>query len=258
MFNQFPPNLLEYVATEEHQFLVSLVRCKQEFDLFNHLDYAYRLAFNKKCDDFPVHGVVVLDQLYPLTHHCLLFSFSTMMRCHLAESYSCMRVAIDAALVAHYVIRNPDSCIDYMNRKKPFDKLTRYYKNLIKNQAPSVHDSLPFLIDKIDQISQYMSHADFSCLIHRFEADEDGTNRRFNYFQFNYEDIDANRFYYLIIIEVFSHILLIFKDFVQDEIRIVGNEYEENVKSVLIKCASTQKHFADTQKNNDRVDAGEG
>jgi hypothetical protein len=156
-----------------------MVRHRQEFDFFTHLDGLTKAALPKETS----HKFAVAAQLSILIHYQLYHAMACMFRCHRSEALSATRVAIDAALIAYTIAEDPSLASAYIERKPPFDKLARHLKNKYSTGA------VPFLLDRRNVYSQYASHADIDVFADRFRISDDESGKQFmvGYFQFDPE-----------------------------------------------------------------------
>jgi hypothetical protein len=158
-----PPDLLQFVSTEHQHFLTSLVTCHEEIKILSHVHGLYAAAMTNQTTD---GSTVVIFQLLAFVHYHFLFASSSHMRCHMAEGFSSARAAIDGALIASQIIHDRGSQVAYIERSKPFDKLIRHFKNLIRDKKPLPHPLIEHLIQQHVSCSQFASHADvqtFAC-----------------------------------------------------------------------------------------------
>lgn len=239
-----PPNFLEFIGTESQQIMTALVNCREEFDAFSHLDHLYRapLAHREVSE-----RNMILHQLLIFTHYHLYFSVSCFMRCHLSEAFSSVRVAIDAALVAHTIISDRSSQEAYFNRSKPYDKLVRHYRNMIRD-GKSRSKLVPFLIDRHDFCSQYASHADLSVFVHRASIVRDMLF--VEYFQFPRDPSEMSQIMYSLIRD-FTVVLDIFSPYLVDEIKIVTNDWRDALHQLGAMLENRIK-LIDTGRNDEK------
>jgi hypothetical protein len=135
----------------------------------------------------------------------------------MAEGFNSARAAIDGALIASQIIHDPDCQFAYINRTKPFDKLIRHFKNLIKDKKPLPHPVIEHLIRQYDVCSQFASHADIQTFAHRLEFPSQSQEMlSVRYFQFA-RDNETRKHYFLGLLHIFVLTLDIFSGFFVDE-----------------------------------------
>ena len=213
-----PPNILDFVSIENQQFLTTMMNCREEMDFISNIQGLYAAAMSNQSAD---RSKVIIFQLLTLVHYHFLFASTCYMRCHMAEAFNSARIAIDGALVAAQIIHDRSSQLAYVERKKPFDKLIRHYKNLIQHKKPLPHPSIEFLINKHDFFSQIASHADIDTFAHRLDflkASKEFPNEvmAFQYFQYPHDQASmSHRFLGLLVVFVVT--LDVFADFIVGE-----------------------------------------
>jgi hypothetical protein len=211
---------------ENENFLNTLASFSEEKRMLADLQRLFAEALVEK----EIHeNDLVLFQLLSFSHYHFLFALSCFMRSHLSEAMSSVRVAIDAALIASEIIRRPELQVAYVRREKPFDKLNRHLKNLVKNGAP-LHHTIPLLLNLHDTCSSFASHADVNSFVHRVEFFQHGDKQRaaFGYFQFS-RDHMVRKIHTLNIFHPFVMILDLFADYLIDEQKRVPPEWKERV-----------------------------
>jgi hypothetical protein len=210
-----PLDIIQFVSIENEQLLTTLIRSKEEIFFVNHLQGLFSAAMSREAI---ADNEVVIFQLLALTHYQFLAANANYMRCHLAEAFSAARVAIDAALIAAQIIADRSSQVAYVKREKPFDKLMRHYKNLIRDRKPLPHKLIPQLISHHDLFSSFASHADIQAFVHRVKTVRTGEKLMLavQYFQFS-TNATLHRIHWLNLLHTFVMTLDIFADFLVSE-----------------------------------------
>ena len=224
-------NFLEYLSKEEQNLLTSFNNFRNEFDLFYNIDRIYQEPLRRLVVS---EDEAIIPQLYLYVHFHLYFSISTLLRSHLSECLASMRKAIDAALSAYKIILEPDYSEKYINRDKYFLFIKRNIQNEIKKDSskyPLAHD----LLKLHDANSEYGSHADISSFFHRFEIRklQEINQDQFllHYFQFP-RNQEEYRFYYIVTLQAFYLMFLIFKLFLDKKLKIIDQRWESTIASL--------------------------
>jgi len=221
-------NFLEYLGNEEQNLLTSIVNFKDEFDLFYNLDRIYQEPVKRLV---VTANNIVVPQLYLFVHFHLYFSMSCLLRSHLSETLSSLRKAIDASLCAYKIILDPNMSMSYINRDKYFQFIKANIQKEIKNDTklyPLAHD----LIKIHDACSEYGSHSDISSFFHRLETKETENKDQemilLHYFQFP-RNPEEYKFYYLTTLQGFYAMFLIFKLFLDENLKIIDPKWESTI-----------------------------
>lgn len=221
-------NFLEYLGHEEQNLLSSIVNWKAEFDLFHNLDRIFQEPLQRMTVS---SGGVVVSQLYLFVHFHLYFSASCLFRCHLSEVFSSLRKAIEASLCAYKIILKPESEHAYLERDKYFQFIKSNIQREIKGDA-SLYPLARDLLSIHDMCSEYGSHSDISSFFHRLEREETEDPKRdilfLHYFQFP-RNPEEFRFYYLSILQAFYTMFLIFKPFLDKNLKIIDPKWETTI-----------------------------
>jgi hypothetical protein len=189
----------------------------------------------------------VIFQLLTFTHYHFLFSFTCQMRCHLSEAFDSVRSAIDAALIAAYIIKNRAGQVAYVNREKPFDNYARYLGNLRKDGKDLPHPLMGTLMDQQKTISRFASHADIDSFVHRVRETKDAEGRRvlgMEYFQFARND-DERALHTISLLHSFVMILDIFSEFLVTEQKTVEPTWIRQLHGLGAKLEHNGRMFRD-------------
>jgi hypothetical protein len=213
-----PLDIIKFVGIEHEQILVSLANGSDELKVISHLQGLYCAAMSNVTVG---ENEFVICQLLTFTHYHFLYGLACHMRCHLSEAFASARAAVDAALIAAQIIHDRASQIAYAQRTKPFDKLNRHYKNLIKDNKPLPHRLIPELIKLHDKFSSFASHADIASFVHRVKrVDGDASTMAVQYFQFATNKAER-QIHGLTLLHTFVMVLDVFSSFLVDEAKIV-------------------------------------
>jgi hypothetical protein len=219
-----PIDLLRFVSIENEQFLISLANNRDELAFISRLQGLYDAAMSNMTVR---ENDMVIFQLLTFTHYHFLFSTACLMRCHLSEAFASARAAIDAALIVTQIIHDRASQMAYVKREKPFDKLGRHYRNLIKEKKDLPHRLVPELLKLHDRFSTFASHADVDSFVHRIEvAGETGKPQiNIQYFQFSRDEAER-KIHALTLFHTFVMILDVFSDFLVTELKVVPQRWK--------------------------------
>lgn len=218
-----PPHLLRFIAIEHEQCLVSIANGHEILAIHGHVHDLYLPALTVTA---VAEEDIIFLQLLSFVHFHFLHGNASLLRCHLSEGYASARSGIDASLIAATILADPSMQQKYVKREKPFDKLNRHLRNLIKDKKPH-HRLIPTLLQKHGVYSAFASHADIDAFMHRVEFSGAPGSMRFEYFQFAR---DANeRFLHMLAMQhVFVLILDVFSDFLRSR-KIVDDAWHQRL-----------------------------
>jgi hypothetical protein len=229
-----PPDLISFIGMEHEQVLRTLRIDPEDMHFVDHIQGLYAAAMTrirpKQLAD------LIVFQLLTFTHYHFLFSTACFTRCHLAEAFNSLRCAIDGAFVAAHIIHDRASQTAYRERKKPFDKLLRHYRNLVRDRPDRLpHAFIPHLIERHDLCSRYASHADADVFAHRSRVvAEDGNQDAYvtvEYFQFA-RDKTERRLEFLWLLNTFTIVLSVFASFLHDEQGVVPEAWMRELQGL--------------------------
>jgi len=185
---QSPINLLHFVSVEHEQFLISMVKSREEFDAHSHLQGLFQAALSQT---EVAEDDMVLIQLLAFIHYHFVYSHACLFRCHLSEAFASARSAIDAALIGAFIIKDRSLQVQYLKREPPFNNLARRLGNMARDKKPMPHHLVPALRDIHGKLSRFASHADIDSFMHRVEIMEKDAKPHvlIQYFQFASNDV---------------------------------------------------------------------
>lgn len=221
-----PLDIVKFLGIEHEQVLVSFANGGEELKIIGHLQGLYSAPMSNATVG---ENEYVLFQLLTFIHYHFLYALACHMRCHLSEAFASARAAIDAALIAGHIIHDRASQVAYADRTKPFDKLNRHYKNLIRGDRPLPHALIPDLIKQHDIISSFASHADIASFVHRVEKVEGDTPMMaVQYFQFAKNKAER-QIHGLALLHTFVMVLDVFANFLVEEAKSVPSQWRDEL-----------------------------
>jgi hypothetical protein len=223
-----PPILFEFLGMEEQQVLVSLAKGREELAAISKLEGLYGAALSFEA---VAESEAAIFQLLTLIHYHFLFATSCHLRCHLSEAFASARVAIDAALIAAYIIKDRAAQYAYVKHQPPFDNFMRNLGQLIKYKKPLPHRLVPLLVKQYKICSSFANHADVDTFIHRIRTTEqDGriTEMGVEYFQFAQNDAER-KLHAFGLFHTFTMALDVFADFLVFEKKAVPPKWKEEL-----------------------------
>jgi hypothetical protein len=225
-----PPDIFEFLSMEEQQLLISARKMEEEFGAISRVEGLYRGAMSwreVREDDF------VIFQLLTFTHYHFLYTIACQMRCHLSEAFASARAAIDATLIAAYIINDRSAQVAYAKREKPFDNFARFLGNIIRAGKPLPHRLMKTLIDQQKTISTFAPHADINSFVHRVRrSEEDGKPMvGIEYFQFARDD-NERKIHTYTLLHTYVMVLDVFSDFLVSEQKVVPPTWAEQLRQL--------------------------
>jgi len=240
-----PHEMFRFVSDEHRQFLIAIANERDELKAVNHIQGLYSAALSHvRLSD---KADLIVYQLLGFTHYHFLFATACQFRCHMAEAFNSLRCAIDGALVAAWLIKDRASQEAYYQRKKPFDKLNRHLRNLVREKRTErlPHPHIPILLEMHELCSRFASHADVDTFAHRAREfrDESGVEwATHEYFQFS-RDVREQRYHFFSLMHGFLVLLDVFSGFLVGEQKKVPAEWQQELHGVI---ASIEKVRAAT------------
>jgi hypothetical protein len=227
---QGPIDLLHFVSIEHEQFLISMVKCRQEIDAHSHLQGLFQAALSKT---EVAEDDMVLIQLLAFIHYHFVYSHACLFRCHLSEAFASARSAIDAALIGAFIIKDRSLQVKYLKREAPFDNLARHLGNMARDKKPMPHHLIPALRDIHGKLSRFAGHADIESFMHRVEITEKDAKPfvLLQYFQFA-RDEAQRKLHFVQLSLAFVIVLDVFSDCLVDQLKTVPKQWQDELRGV--------------------------
>lgn len=241
-------NFLEILSSEEYNLLNSLQTYQEEFKYFKKLDYIYNeyLEIINKIKINPNNEEPIIVNLYLFVHYHYYIAFSCFLRQHLSDAFSALRKAIDGAFTAYYIVEEPSSVYQYLERDVLFINIKRTIEK-IRFKDKGRFTLASDLILYHEDCSKFGSHADVSSFIHRTEVENiesDGAKRLiFNYFQL-FKSESEFKFEYIIFLMGFLIIFKIFKIFFDKKMQnLIIPNLEKDLNIIEVELKSQGKKY---------------
>lgn len=232
-------DFLEYLSIEEKNVSNNIILFKEEYDVFYNLDRVFKDPIKRLNlqGDLMTNDKKVIFTLYFLVISQLYSSYSSILRNHLSDSMSSIRIAIDAGLSAYRIMLEPTIVEKYLTR----DKYFLYIKKNMKSEVKEDNAKYPLahlLFDIYDDCSQYGTHADIDSFFYRI--DESAGFLLLDFFQTpkNEHEYRLSIFY---ILNSFFLIFQIFQDYLLSVLSDKDNEWEETNNYIRQKLVEMQK-----------------
>jgi hypothetical protein len=164
--NEPQTNLFGFLGFEEINLLAALNKCHHDLDVFAKIDAAFQVPISHITVDVRDIYRQTMLQLFLYVHGQMYFSVACLLRCHLSESLSSTRKAIDATLSAYRLIREPATLPLYHESHRSYQFIKRHIKTARATDESNYPLADP-LLKVHDVCSQFGAHADISTFIHR-------------------------------------------------------------------------------------------
>ena len=245
-------NLLAFIGKEETNLLVTMFKCHNDIVFFTSLDAAYQAPIRFIDINFNDEYKKTIISLYLFTHYQLYFSTVSLLRCHLSDSLSSTRKAIDSTLTAYRLIEEPTTLLQYHNRDRSYQNIKSYFSQIIKKDQTRFVLA-PELITLHDLCSEFGSHADISSFIHRVsvKSTEKEGKEIFSLNMFQTPDTDIELRGYLVqTMLAYAQMLKVFSTFICE--LAVGLDiklWNQQIDEIIMVCAK-EAYKIDSQINH--------
>jgi hypothetical protein len=233
-------DFFSFIGVEETNFLVTLNKCHSDIhNMLPKIDGAFQTPMKHINISINDGHKITIQSLYLYIHGQLYISVVSFLRCHLSESLSSTRKAIDAMLTAYRLIEEPDTLKLYEESHSSYKSIKSYIQKARKNDT----SRFP-LADKLlkfhEVCSEFGSHADIATFIHKIAVSEtDDPNQalmQIGMFQIPNSDDEIRRY----IVETFLAFIGMLKVFASFIGSVATNfdssEWEQFIDQLMATC----------------------
>ena len=171
----------------------------------------------------PASALVLQLMLFAQTN--LFSATSNIFRCRIEESFSCTRIAIEAALHAYRIVQLGASPEEYVRNERHGEGNVRHLRDLHKKD-PAAHAPIEHLLLSWSFCSGFGSHADYRVVKDRSvvidKPEGVGVLMKFN----NTQPIPVQQFLVLTTALTFIDILGVFSPYLRDTVKCVDDDWE--------------------------------
>lgn len=199
---------LHFIGIEEENVLKSIANLGEDFFLIHNLDILFKTSLElEPLDDV---NLKIPAFLYLIIHGEFYQGMAAFLRMHHSKSFVSLRIALDCAFTAYYLMKHPDKTDIYLSKlnddKNPeWNKIFFNIKRTIKDDI----DNFPLAkgLPEIHEFCSIYSHSDAIGLLHRYRISE--TKLEATYFDYEPKLDDYNK-WLAQLIGTFFRIYLVF------------------------------------------------
>jgi hypothetical protein len=184
-------DLRHYIGIQETNLLTNVLNAGEGFALIEELSHLF--TDSTKLNDLDDKNLKLPVFLYMNSSAELNFSMASCLRLNRSHAFIGLRVAIDCALTADYLMRYPDKRDVYLyefindeekrqDNEKEWKKVFLNIKNTIRKDITSFPHARGLV--KIHELCSKLSHADALGIMHRYSEGDGMLSAKF----FDYDD----------------------------------------------------------------------
>ena len=181
-----------FIGIEEENVLKSILNLGEDFFLIHNLDKLFKNSMEIE----PLNDVTLKIPvfLYLIIHGEFYQGMASFLRMHHSKSFVSLRIALDCAFTAYYLMEHPDKTDIYLSKlnddKNPeWNKIFFNIKRTIKEDI----DNFPLAkgLPEIHELCSIYSHSDAVGLLHRYRMSESSLGA--TYFDYEPKIDDYNK-----------------------------------------------------------------
>jgi len=235
--------LIHFISIEEENLITSMANLKEDFFLISNLDSLFRDCSKlKPLDD---NNLKIPAFLYLITHNEFCISMTSLLRRHYSKSFLSLRLAIDSALTAYYLLKKPDKISIYLSGVENIlskEKNKEWYRIFFNTKRTIKQDIDNFpLAEKLIEAHEHCSlyaHSDPCGILHKYNLDKVNMKLEAKYFDYESNPGDDHRNLEFLLNEFFRILLIfwheMFKKRADDKFAIINTQIDMFKKNMDI------------------------
>lgn len=197
-----------FIGIEEENVLKSIANLGDNFFLIHNLDILFKNSLElEPLDDV---NLKIPAFLYLIIHSEFYQAMASFLRMHHSKSFVSLRIALDCAFTAYYLIKHPDKTDIYLSKlneeeKPEWKKIFFNIKRSVKNDI----DNFPLAkgLPEIHEFCSIYSHSDAIGILHRYRTND--SKLEATYFDYEPKLDDYNK-WLAQLLGIFFRIYLVF------------------------------------------------
>ncbi len=231
-----------FFGIEEENVIINIANLGENFFLIHNLDILFRTSLEiKPLDDVNLNIPIFL---YLIIHGEFYQGMAAFLRMHHSKSFVSLRIALDCAFTAYYLMKHPDKTDIYLsklnNDKNPeWNKVFLNIKKTIKQDI----DNYPLAkgLPEIHQFCSIFSHSDPIGLLHRYRISE--SKLEATYFDYEPKLDDYNKWLARLIGPFFSIYLVFWQEIFKHKLGAKREQVETSLSEYLLRINSFIKRY---------------
>lgn len=196
-----------YLTIEDNNLSKSIALLENDYQLVLDLDNLYNVCLNVTLPEDSNFRISAF--LYLISHQEFYSGIASFLRLHKAQSFRCLRAALDSTFTAYYLLKNPDATEIYLDKSRnpsTWEGLFRNIKATIKNNQKIF--PLAVGLPEIHDLCSKFAHADPDGILHRYFMDKEEKRLGAHYFDYEKTHIDYKKWFAFLLFYFFKVFLI--------------------------------------------------
>jgi hypothetical protein len=224
-----------YLAIENDNLSKNIAILEKDLHLILDLDNLYNVCLSIPLPDDPNLRIPAFLSL--ISHQEFYSGMAAFLRFHKAESFRCLRAALDSTFTAYYLLKYPDEINSYLDKSGNTQKWETLFRNIkltIKNNQRDF--PLAVGLPGIHDLCSKFAHADPEGIFHRYFEDKKEQRLYVHYFDYDKTPNDYKKWYAFILFSFYKIFLIYWNEMLSEragkkkrEIRHLIKEYKAKI-----------------------------
>jgi hypothetical protein len=231
-----------YLAMEDENLSKSIAILEEDFHLALELDDLFNVCLDITLPDEPNLRISAFLNL--ISHQEFYSGIASFLRLHKAQSFRCLRAALDSTFTAYYLLKNPDQTeifLDKSGKAARWEQLFRNIKMTIKNNKKDfpLSAGLPEVYD----LCSKFAHADPEGIFHKYFIDKKGQRLYAHYFDYEKTHDDYRKWFAFLLFSFFKIFSVYWHEMLKDRAGTRKKEIAYLVRQYKAKISGLRKKY---------------
>ena len=227
-----------FLSIEDEHADANIAILENDYTMIQDLDNIYCSCVTISLPDN--ENLMIPAFLYLISHQEFYYGMASFLKLHKTQSFRSLRVALDCAFTAYYLLKNTDDIELYLNKNTnphQWEKVFRNIKVTIRNN----HNKFPSaagLLHVHDLCSKF-AHADPAGILHKYFMDRERKILHVNYFDYENSPNDYKKWFAFFLFYFFRVFLVFWNEMVKKnaggmkkEITYLIKDYKDKIKEL--------------------------
>jgi len=231
-----------FLSIEDKHLSDTIAFLGKDYQLILDLDTLY---FSCLKVALPADDTLVMPAfLYLISHQEFYYGMAAFLRRHKAQSFRCLRAALDSTFTAYYLLKNPDETEKFLNKNVYYPMGENPFRNLkatIKNNQKMF--PLAGGLMKVHDLCSKFSHADPESIFHKYFMDREDMVLHVKYFDYEKKPRDYKKWYAYLLFHFFRVFLIYWNEMLRKDAGSMKKEIAQLVADYTVRINAYRKKY---------------
>ena len=230
-----------FLALEDENVSKNIALLENHYALILDLDNIYCSCVTITLPDD--ERLMIPAFLYLISHQEFYYGIASFLRLHKTQCFRSLRVALDSAFTAYYLLKNPDEIGLYLNKNtnSQWENVFRNIKVTIRNNYKRFPSAAGLL--HVHDLCSKFAHADPAGILHKYFMDRERKILHVNYFDYENSRDDYKKWFAFFLFYFFRVFLIYWNEMLTKNAGGVKKEITYLIKDYKIKIRDLRSTY---------------